>query len=95
VTARGSELPITVAETNCDIPAQNFEESSPMFTRAALTLLVAGLAQPLLVAATVRVPEDHKTIQAAIDAAQAGDTVTVAPGKYPERVRLKAGVTLW
>lgn len=65
-----------------------------MFPRVALALLVAGLAQPLLAAATVRVPEDHKTIQAAIDAAQPGDTVTVAPGKYPERIRLKAGVTL-
>lgn len=65
-----------------------------MLTRAVLVLLVAGLAQPLLVAATVRVPEDHKTIQAAIDTAQPGGVVTVAPGKYPERIRLKAGIVL-
>lgn len=65
-----------------------------MSRRAALAILVLALVQPLLVAATIRVPEDHKTIQAAIDAAQPGDIVAVAPGKYPERVRLKAGVNL-
>ncbi len=65
-----------------------------MLYRAALALLAATLAQPPLVAATIRVPEDHKTVQAAIDTPQPGDTVTVAPGKYPERVRLKAGVAL-
>jgi hypothetical protein len=42
----------------------------------------------------LRVPADRKTIQAAIDASAAGDTVLVAPGTYTERLRLKAGVTL-
>ncbi len=65
-----------------------------MLPRAALTLLVVGLAHPPIVAATLRVPEDHTTVQAAIDAARPGDVVTVAPGKYPERIRLKAGVAL-
>ena len=41
-----------------------------------------------------RVPEDHKTIQAAVDASRAGDTVTVASGKYTERVRLNPGIVL-
>jgi hypothetical protein len=45
-------------------------------------------------AKTIRVPQDHTTIQAAIHAAVAGDTVLVAPGTYRERVRLKDGVTL-
>lgn len=40
------------------------------------------------------VPGDHKTIQAALDAARPGDTVLVAAGTYRERVRLKPGVTL-
>lgn len=45
-------------------------------------------------AATHRVPQDFKTIQSAIDAAKPGDTVLVAPGKYPEALNLKSGITL-
>lgn len=45
-------------------------------------------------AATLRVPADHRMIQAAVDAASPGDVVLVAPGTYAERVRLRAGVTL-
>ena len=40
------------------------------------------------------VPGQHPTIQAAIAAAQSGDTVLVLPGEYAERVTLKPGVTL-
>ncbi len=45
-------------------------------------------------AATIHVPQDHKTIQAALDAAQAGDTVLVSAGTYKERLQLKPGVML-
>jgi len=58
-----------------------------------LILFVATSAHPAL-AATLRVPQDHKTIQAAIDTANPSDTITVAPGKYPERIRLKPGIIL-
>jgi hypothetical protein len=37
-------------------------------------------------AATLRVPDDHPTIQAAVDAAAPGDLVLIAPGVYLEEV---------
>ena len=58
-----------------------------------LILIALATAQPAL-AETIRVPQDHKTIQAAIDASQSGDTITVAPGKYQESIRLKAGIIM-
>lgn len=42
----------------------------------------------------IRVPQEHATIQDAIDASQAGDTILVSPGRYVERIRLKQGVSV-
>jgi hypothetical protein len=56
-------------------------------------LVMAGIAD-LTVAATIHVPQDYKTIQAAVDQASAGDTILVTAGIYRERVRLKEGITL-
>lgn len=39
-------------------------------------------------AAVIAVPADQPTIQAAVDAAVAGDVIRVSPGVYPERVRI-------
>lgn len=62
-------------------------------------LAVAGLLLLLtmnasLAADTLRVPQDFKTIQAALNAAKPSDTVLVEPGTYHERIRLTPGVTL-
>ena len=64
-----------------------------MMRHAIFFLLAVATAQPAI-AATIRVPQNHKTIQAAIDAANPGDSITVAPGKYLERIRLKPGIIL-
>lgn len=57
-------------------------------------LILPTCAADLVFAVTFRVPEDYKTIQAAVDQTAAGDSVLVAAGIYSERVRLKNGVTL-
>jgi len=56
-------------------------------TRRVLVAMLAfsGLAAH---AATLRVPSQYPTIQGAIDASHSGDTVLVAPGKYPEGLRI-------
>lgn len=43
---------------------------------------------------TIRVPQDHTTIQAAVDAAQSGDLVLVSPGTYVEDVYIGKSITL-
>lgn len=63
--------------------------------KIALISMVAWFATvEVLRAETIRVPRDFKTIQAAIEASKAGDTIMVAPGIYRERIRLKSEVTL-
>ena len=62
--------------------------------RTSLFLFTSLALAQYALAANLRVPQDHKAIQAAIDASQSGDTILVAPGQYQERLRLKPGIIL-
>lgn len=61
---------------------------------ATLLVFLGGGFTPLVFGATIHVPKDQKTIQAAIDAAAKGDTVLVQSGTYSEAIRLKDGIVL-
>lgn len=66
-----------------------------MTTRLLSSACVAfGLTLSPVRAETLRVPEQHGTILAAIEAAGPGDTILVAAGTYRERIRLKPGLTV-
>jgi len=65
-----------------------------MISRSLAVVILCMFSWSRAPAETIRVPHDHKTIQAAIDSAATGDTVLVAAGTYHERLRLKPGVTL-
>jgi len=52
-------------------------------TLTVIALMLVGLARA---ATTIHVPADQPTIQAAISAAQNGDTILVSPGTYAENI---------
>ncbi|OPY38241.1 MAG: PKD domain protein [Methanoregula sp. PtaU1.Bin051] len=60
-----------------------------------LAFLLSGIP-PVTAATTLNVGEGqtYTTIQAAIDAAVAGDTINVAPGWYNERITINKAITL-
>ena len=55
----------------------------------SIFILICLSSLSLLVANTIKVPEDYSTIQSAIDASSNGDTVLVAPGEYFENINFK------
>ena len=61
--------------------------------RITFSLLLLALAGPVS-AATWHVPADFPTVEAAIDSAQSGDTIRIAPGIHAGPVRLFKELTL-
>lgn len=57
---------------------------SKKFWASLCTVLIGSTS--LSFAATISVPADHATIQAAITASSNGDTISVAPGTYSENI---------
>ncbi|MCK4918848.1 MAG: hypothetical protein KAS01_00495 [Candidatus Pacebacteria bacterium] len=55
-----------------------------------LKIVVEGQNQP----AIIKVPEDYKSIQTAIENAKEGDIVVVVPGEYQENIVMREGVSL-
>lgn len=62
----------------------------------SLALVCLATTAVVGVSATLRVPADYATIQAAVDAAAPGDTILISPGVYEEAVTIqgKADLTI-
>lgn len=61
----------------------------PVLALLLAAALPAALAPRPVEARRIFVPRDHRTIQAAIDAASRGDTIWVRAGVYPGGIRIK------
>ena len=63
-------------------------------TGPALFLIFTLALPAALFAGLINVPDDYRTVQAAINAAQAGDTVLVEPGRYVENIVFNKYITV-
>ena len=84
-----------LVSTNPAAPATPSPAAPPVVVTPSPTPPVLVLSPtPIQEATTLAVPDQYPTIQAAIDAAKAGDTVFVKAGVYNEALKFKDGVDL-
>lgn len=74
---------------------QGNKSSHQGYARVVLGLLLLVASVSCAQAALLHVPHNYPTIQAALLAANAGDTVLVAPGLYFESITMKPGVQIY
>lgn len=77
-----------------DVVVPTLEEAAQLALAAARTRAEALLDDTWHTGRRLRVPQEHATIQAAIDAAKARDVVVVAAGTWYEQLVMKDGVKL-
>lgn len=65
-----------------------------LFSKTTLFATVFLALAECAYGATLSVPKDHKTIQAAVDAAKAGDIIIVGAGAYRENIVIKKPLTI-
>ncbi len=65
-----------------------------VWTIAVLLLTLVSVGETCSYAATLKVPGSYATIQEAIDAASAGDTIKIAKGKYTENIVVDKSLTI-
>ncbi len=63
--------------------------------RLLLLVFLLALAGSAAHAALIKVPTEYSTIQAAVNAAAAGDTVLVTAGRYSENVTIDKALEIW
>jgi parallel beta-helix repeat protein len=81
-------------KTSLRHPQVRFARTSTILLSLIVCGSIHGADSGAQTSRTLRVPGDFPTIQAAITAAQSGDTVLVSAGTYRERLKLKPRVTV-
>ncbi len=92
------QIPVTRSDIMSNTPTLELETRRRFLKRSVLAGSITVVGVPTLTgtaaAATIRVPEDYSSIQAAVDNAAPGDTVVVNGGTYVEEVTITKDLTL-